>query len=216
MKIKSVFQIGLTLCLIVSLFGTMFANKVQAADGLPFSDISNNYWAKDTIQWGYEAGLVNGYKDGQFKPNKTVSEAEFLAMLIRTFEPEVTGSKTGNWANPYYVRAKALNYPVSSYTNASTRNQILTRTQVAELISSAEGVNYSGNNAIQYMLALGLANGSDSSQVSIASFKGSKALTRAEALQFIKNFADYGVGGLLDRPTEPSNPADLPALPTAN
>lgn len=216
MKIKSVFQIGLTLCLIVSLFGTMFANKAQAADGLPFSDISNNYWAKDTIQWGYEAGLVNGYKDGQFKPNKTVSEAEFLAMLIRTFEPEVTSSKTGNWTNPYYVRAKALNYPVSSYTNASTRNQILTRTQVAELISSAEGVNYSGNNAIQYMLALGLANGSDASQVSIASFKGSKALTRAEALQFIKNFADYGVGGLLDRPTEPSNPADLPALPTAN
>lgn len=216
MKIKSVFQIGLTLCLVVSLFGTMFANKAQAADGLPFSDISNNYWAKDTIQWGYEAGLVNGYKDGQFKPNKTVSEAEFLAMLIRTFEPEVTSSKTGNWANPYYVHAKALNYPVSSYTNASTRNQILTRTQVAELISSAEGVNYSGNNAIQYMLALGLANGSDASQVSIASFKGSKALTRAEALQFIKNFADYGVGGLLDRPTEPSNPADLPALPTAN
>ncbi|MDN4617596.1 S-layer homology domain-containing protein [Paenibacillus sp. PsM32] len=216
MKIKSVFQIGLTLCLVVSLFGTMFATKAQAADGLPFSDISNNYWAKDTIQWGYEAGLVNGYKDGQFKPNKTVSEAEFLAMLIRTFEPEVTSSKTGNWANPYYVRAKALNYPVSSYTNASTRNQILTRTQVAELISSAEGVNYSGNNAIQYMLALGLANGSDASQVSIASFKGSKALTRAEALQFIKNFADYGVGGLLDRPTEPSNPADLPALPTAN
>lgn len=216
MKIKSVFQIGLTLCLIVSLFGTMFANKAQAADGLSFSDISNNYWAKDTIQWGYEAGLVNGYKDGQFKPNKTVSEAEFLAMLIRTFEPEVTSSKTGNWANPYYVRAKALNYPVSSYTNASTRNQILTRTQVAELISSAEGVNYSGNNAIQYMLALGLANGSDASLVSIASFKGSKALTRAEALQFIKNFADYGVGGLLDRPTEPSNPADLPALPTAN
>lgn len=216
MKIKSVFQIGLTLCLVVSLFGTMFATKAQAADGLPFSDISNNYWAKDTIQWGYEAGLVNGYKDGQFKPNKTVSEAEFLAMLIRTFEPEVTSSKTGNWANPYYVRAKALNYPVSSYTNASTRNQILTRTQVAELISSAEGVNYSGNNAIQYMLALGLANGSDASQVSIASFKGSKALTRAEALQFIKNFADYGVGGLLDRPTEPSNPADLPALLPAN
>lgn len=216
MKIKLVFQLGLTLCLVVSLFGTIFSARAQAADGLPFSDISNNYWAKDTIQWGYEAGLVNGYKDGQFKPNKTVSEAEFLAMLIRTFEPEVTSSKTGNWANPYYARAKALNYPVSSYTNVSTRNQILTRTQVAELISSAEGVNYTGNDAIQYMLALGLANGSDASQVSIASFKGSKALTRAEALQFIKNFADYGVGGLLDRPTEPSNPADLPALPTAN
>lgn len=216
MNIKSLLQVGLTLCLLISLFSAVSTPKAQAADGLPFSDISNNYWAKDTIQWGYEAGLVNGYKDGQFKPNKTVSEAEFLAMLIRTFEPEVTSSKTGNWANPYYTRAKALNYPVNSYTNTTTRNQILTRTGVAQLISSAEGVNYSGNDAIQYMLALGLANGSDASQVSIASFKGSKALTRAEALQFIKNFADYGVGGLLDRPTEASNPADLPALPTAN
>lgn len=204
------------MCLLFSVWSAVSSSKAQAADGLPFSDISNTYWAKDTIQWGYEAGLVTGYKDGQFKPNKTVSEAEFLAMLIRTFEPEVTSSTTGNWANPYYARAKALNYPVSSYTNLSTRNQTLIRTKVAELISSAEGVNYSGNDAIQYMLALGLANGSDASQLSIASFKGSKVLTRAEALQFIKNFADYGVGGLLDRPTEASDPADIPALPTVS
>lgn len=207
---RTLLAVGLALVLLVA----SLPQPAQAASNLPFKDVSDQYWAKDTIAWGYEAGLVKGYKDGTFQPSKTVTEAEFLTMLIRSYEPTVTSSSKGNWAAPYYARAKALHYPVASYTDIPSRNKVITRASVAELISSADGVNFSGDNAIRYLLAFGLANGSDANQVTVASFKGKQALTRAEALQFIKNFTEYGAGDLLDRPQEPSNAADLPAVPS--
>ncbi|WP_458120121.1 S-layer homology domain-containing protein [Paenibacillus sp. Z6-24] len=212
MNLKSFTSMLLAVCLLLSLFSAGASRTTEAATGLPFSDISDKYWALETIQWGYSSGLVKGYQDGQFKPGKTVTEAEFLTMLIRSYEPEVTASTKGNWAAPYYNRAKALNYPVKSYTALASRNQVITRAKVAEMIAAADGVNFSGNNAIRYLLAFGLANGSDSNQVSVASFKGSQPLTRAEALQFIKNFTDYGAGALLDRPQEASDPTDIPPV----
>ncbi|WP_411343851.1 S-layer homology domain-containing protein [Paenibacillus sp. WLX1005] len=202
----------LSLCLLLTITVALPAQQAQAADGTLFSDVSNSYWAHDTIEWGVNAGLVKGYADGTFKPSKTVTEAEFLAMLIRSYEPEVTASSKGNWASPYYVRAKALRYPVSSYTDLSSRSKVITRAKVAELISAADGVNFSGDDAIRYLLAFGLANGSDAGQATVSSFKGNQSLTRAEALQFIKNFVDYGAGGLLDRPQEASNASDIPAV----
>jgi hypothetical protein len=202
----------LTLGLLLTMLVSSMPQQAQAADGKLFSDVSTSYWARDTIAWGVQSGLVKGYADGSFKPGKTVTEAEFLAMLIRSYEPNVTAGSKANWAAPYYARAKALNYPVQSYTNLSTRNATISRARVAELVSAADGVNFSGDNAIRYLLAFGLANGSNAGQSTVASFKGKQSLTRAEALQFIKNFVDYGAGGLLDRPQEASNAADLPAV----
>lgn len=202
----------LSLCLLFTWIAALPAQQVQAANGKLFSDVSNSYWAHDTIEWGVNAGLVKGYADGTFKPSKTVTEAEFLAMLVRSYEPEVTASSKGNWASPYYARAKELNYPVQSYTDLTSRSKVITRAKVAELISAADGVNFSGDNAIRYLLAFGLANGSNAGQATVASFKGSQPLTRAEALQFIKNFVDYGAGDLLDRPQDASNAADIPAV----
>ncbi|MNJ54354.1 hypothetical protein D3C77_497900 [compost metagenome] len=80
------------------------------------------------------------------------------------------------------------------------------------MITATEGVNFSGNHAIHYVLAFGLATGKDPGVVNVASFDGKGALTRAEALQFIKNVSDYGIGGLLERPSEKDNPQDLPEL----
>lgn len=156
--------------------------------------------------------MIKGYEDGTFKPNKSVTEAEFLTMMLRAFEPTLSSSKSENWAEVYYKRAKELDYPVKSYTDIASRNKVILRKQVAELISSTEGVNFSGENAIHYLLAFGLAEGSNPNEVTLASFQGDKALTRAEAVQFVKNFVEYGIGGLLERPTEPSNPSELPPL----
>ncbi len=202
----------LSLCLLFTMLATSTPQQAEAADGKRFSDVSATYWANNTIAWGVDSGLVKGYADGSFKPNKTVTEAEFLAMLIRSYEPEVTAGSKANWATPYYTRAKALNYPVQSYSDLSARNMTINRARVAEMVSAADGVNFTGDNAIRYMLAFGLANGSSAGQATVASFKGKQSLTRAEALQFIKNFVDYGAGGLLDRPQEASDVSDLPAV----
>ncbi len=48
-------------------------------------DISN-HWAKASIEWAKERGLVKGYPDGSFKPNQAVTRAEMCVMLERFFE----------------------------------------------------------------------------------------------------------------------------------
>ena len=197
-----------TVTLALAFLGT----SVQAAESNVFSDVKKGAWYEDTLEWGLSKNMIKGYTDGTFKPNNTVTEAEFLTMLLRAYEPNLLSSAGQHWSEAYYKRAKELNYPVKSYTDLATRDDVVLRKQVAELISSTEGVNFNGNNAIHYLLAFGLAEGTDPNEVSIKSFNGDKKLTRAEALQFVKNFAEYGIGGLLPRPTTASDPNELPPL----
>ncbi|OWR30367.1 hypothetical protein CDO73_10605 [Saccharibacillus sp. O23] len=183
-----------------------------AAEKLPFSDVSPSYWGRDTIAWAYERGLIKGYADGKVKPTAAVSEAEFLAMLIRAFEPNVQNATSGNWSATYYARAKQLNLPVQGGTSAKARTQNLTRVRVAEMLAAANGKNYAGNDAIRYVLGQGLAGGSSKTEKTIASFVGSRTLTRAEALQFVKNLTEKGVGELQARPKTASGTASLPSI----
>ena len=48
----------------------------------PFSDISNSGYC-DYIVVGWLAGITNGYPDGTFRPNNTVTRGQFITMLWR-------------------------------------------------------------------------------------------------------------------------------------
>ena len=46
-----------------------------------FSDVPSNAWFAESVYWCYDHGLVAGYGDGTFKPNKSVTRAEFSQIL---------------------------------------------------------------------------------------------------------------------------------------
>ena len=50
-----------------------------------FPDIST-HWAKDYINQAGSAGLVNGYPDGTFGPNKNITRAEAVTLVNRTLD----------------------------------------------------------------------------------------------------------------------------------
>ncbi|WP_309122425.1 S-layer homology domain-containing protein [Paenibacillus sp.] len=56
------------------------AKEQSAAD---FTDVSSSDWFADVVATAAEAELVNGYPDGAFRPNDTVTRAEMAAMLVR-------------------------------------------------------------------------------------------------------------------------------------
>jgi len=196
-KIRRISTVTLALSLVLS-------TSTLAAG---FKDIKG-HWAEPTIEWGQEKGYVSGYPDGSFKPNNQVTEAEILTMLLSTMEAPVDKEEnTGHWADPYYDFARKVNYPTTGSVDQTQRNGKISRVKVAELVSSTQGVHYNGNDAIKYLLVNGLARGKTSSTVE--GFGGGDLLTRAEAIAFIKNVKQQGIGELKERPTDPTDRTEL-------
>jgi hypothetical protein len=208
-------RINLSLLLLIILLFGIFESHIYAADtsvntgSAGFSDVKN-HWAKATITWAMDMKIVSGYPDGTFRPDQLVSEAEYLTMFVNAFGFDSQASKL-KWPEPIYNYVVELYYPVKGATDIKQRSAFINRLQVAEIITGANGVNYSGNNAIQYILGKKLSNGKVSPTVN--GYMGADNLTRAEAVQFIKNVIDQGMSKLLPRPHEATAANLLPALP---
>lgn len=64
-----------------------FALSAFGAENSPkFSDIPNDFWAKDAIDYLTSSGAINGYGDGTFKSDKNVTREEFAALLDKSFQ----------------------------------------------------------------------------------------------------------------------------------
>ena len=51
----------------------------------PFADIADDYWGKDAIIGLYNKDIVAGAGDGYFRPNNTITRAEFVQMVVKAF-----------------------------------------------------------------------------------------------------------------------------------
>ncbi len=51
----------------------------------PLTDIENS-WAKNAITTLYNNGVLSGYEDGTFKPNRTATRAEFVSLVNRLIQ----------------------------------------------------------------------------------------------------------------------------------
>lgn len=185
--------------------------KLQEPSTLPllFTDIQG-HWAKETIKRAITANLISGYPDQTFKPDRVISEAEFITLFLRAFQvqiPEAAGGK--HWSSGAYKVASEYQFPVS-LEKEGKQDTPINRMQAAEIITGANGLHFVGNDAIQYVLAKGYSTGK--SAATIAGYQGEASLTRAEALQFIFNLTDKGMQQIKVRPASKSAKSQLPQL----
>ncbi len=47
-----------------------------------FSDVTANKWFSPAVKWASENGVVNGYLDGTFKPNESITREQMCIMLV--------------------------------------------------------------------------------------------------------------------------------------
>ena len=80
-----------------------------ASAASPFKDVKTDHPAYSSIEWAYKEGLIKGYPDGTFKPDGILTEAQFVALLIR-FDCS-SGDSSDNYR---YMRSK--NIPLNGYT----------------------------------------------------------------------------------------------------
>ncbi|MBW5445534.1 hypothetical protein GE107_05585 [Cohnella sp. CFH 77786] len=150
-----------------------------------FSDTAR-HWASQTIDWAAERQIASGYPDGTFRPGNTVTEAEFLKMFTVAIGAQIT--PTQRWSDAYYAYASEHGYALRGLRDTSLQSKPINRTAVAELFASAAGQQLAGEDAIRFMLDHGYSKGKTSATV--AGYLGKDTLTRAEAVQFIKNAVD--------------------------
>ncbi len=89
--------------------------------GTIFSDVEIDRWSAGYINVAAEKGLIQGYPDGTFQPEKTVTYEESLTMMVRClgYTDEYV---TGSWPQNYIQKSDELqitkNIVFSPQTNA--------------------------------------------------------------------------------------------------
>lgn len=138
-----------------------FVNRVFAFNRtgeISFSDVKENDWYYENIAIAVEAGLMNGYSDGTFRPNQIISREEIATVvgrLLALSEME-TGSRfsdaeaIANWAIGHVgsVREHGIltGYPDGSYQPS----QLATRAEAVIVLERALQVQ---NGVVQYVQA---------------------------------------------------------------
>jgi hypothetical protein len=163
---------------------------------VPFSDVLAGYWARSVIAEVYSLGCISGYPDGTFKPNRGITRAEFVAMLVKAFHLPVASSifcddTVRHWARDYIGTALhtgiATGYCASSFgpDDPVTREQAaLMIAKAAKLQAPVAGSGFNGlgdssawaKNALAAVEQIGIMHGYPD-----GSFHPRQQATRAEA-----------------------------------
>ncbi|WP_240417360.1 S-layer homology domain-containing protein [Paenibacillus periandrae] len=163
------------------------------------------------MHWAVRKRMLEAYPDRTFKPDQPITEAEFLKALCHAYGYPKTRDRARNSVEAVYELASLWNYPVTDDAHSEARFVPMTRLKAAEIITSAQGENYEGNNAITFLLGKSLAKGK--SEQTVEGFAGDELLTRSEAVEWIGSMIMKGASRLQERPKVLSDPSLLPLLP---
>ncbi len=189
----------------------------QMASAKTFTDVKTSDWHYNVVNELSDKGIINGYEDNTFKPQRPVTYAEFLTLLNNSIgekqAPDYTNPK--EWFKPTfdYLKSKGV------ITNIQNPNLAISRNEMAKYLSlgleklknqtpnTTAPTNMKDFASIpaeykDYVASVVNANliRGDEHQ----NFNGSQSLTRAETAVIIK-----GLGGGTTAPT-PNKPDEKP------
>ncbi|QKS72400.1 S-layer homology domain-containing protein [Paenalkalicoccus suaedae] len=143
------------------------AYSLEATDAA-FIDVPSNHYAKGAIDQLAGSLITNGYPDGTFRPNTTVTRGEFAVMLIRAIIFDTAGEEriartaqelratiptlTGDWAErttieraqAFYRTHPKLTPYLPDLSLAETTLELQKQTKLAPLTRTLEGDYTSG------------------------------------------------------------------------
>ena len=72
---------------LIALVGQLTGKSIgQSEDSIMFPDVPENHWAYDYIEGLQKRGIVEGYPDGNFGGDRSMTRYEYAAMLYRALE----------------------------------------------------------------------------------------------------------------------------------
>ena len=175
-----------------------------------FSDLGEYHWAYDTIKNMVENKIINGYPDGTFKPENSITRAEATKILMLSLResavfpysidaaPDVPAT---HWASRYIINGDLYIYP---YSDGSFKpEQKITRLEFANALGVAlervahddtkeinftdlEGLDEKSLKNISILVNLGIINGYEDN-----TFRPDGTLTRAELSKMVSSSLQY-------------------------
>lgn len=116
------------------------ANSHSAMAATTFSDISD-HWSKAYVEKAVGYGIVNGYEDGTFRPDRSVTRAEFTKMINTaignsgTVVPQFTDVESIQWFYTDIAKGVAAGF-INGYDDYSFRpDSTITRQEAAVILS---------------------------------------------------------------------------------
>lgn len=159
-----------------------------------FTDLTRDHWAFDAINIAVENGVVNGYPDGTFKPDNSVTRAEFIKMLVTALQLPV-GEETSPWYTAYVDVAVAEGLHNEKDFNDQW-NKSMPRLEMVRIavraISESANVDFSwyGDNEFMYeAVSRGIIRGMGGGRLAPEGLT-----TRAQALTVIERVQDIIAG----------------------
>lgn len=202
----------------------------------PFNDTYEKHWAMRPIAFMSTFGIINGYPDNTFKPERAITRAELVTLLMKTKPYELDASsaevvfkdvKADHWAATYIEMASrtglVLGYPDGSFkpkkplTRAEgvtvlTRFAEIEQARVIDLVPFPDlKENYWANEYIGKAKAVGMLD-----YLANQNFDPNTAFTRAEAAEVLyqtpiiqKKVDRFWEAGDTSRFTEEMEPSEI-------
>lgn len=123
---------------------------------LAVADVSTDikgHWAETQITSLVEKGIVSGYTDGTFRPDNTITRAEFMTLSNRAFaykaqaDISYTDVNISDWFYEEVAKAKAAGY-ISGYEDGTMKpNNQISRQEVAIIVAKIKNLNVAADSA---------------------------------------------------------------------
>jgi molybdate transport system substrate-binding protein len=178
-----------------------------------FSDVATSHWGYSAIDNLSTRGVFVGYADGTFKPESTITYAEFTAIVTRAYYQahglSMSGAPAGGqWYEGIFALATTNNI-ITANQFAGKENAPITRSDIVLLISNAlpdapvpanvaatldkfsdaaslKALSAVYQNAIAKIADAAIVVGDNNGR-----FNPSASATRAEAAAFVANYLGY-------------------------
>lgn len=128
----------------------VFTPVVLAAD---FSDLGKEHWAYPAVTEMTLRGILNGYPDNTFQPNKPITRAEFAKILVTSLKLDVISNtefsdvSQQHWAYDYIkIASNYLPGDVTQDNSFYFPNQTVSREDMAFAIVGAMGLENTNVN----------------------------------------------------------------------
>ncbi|MFP3919871.1 pre-peptidase C-terminal domain-containing protein [Lysinibacillus telephonicus] len=151
----------------------------------------SEYWV-ESFTWGINNNILTGdKKSNRLNPNKNITEAQMLAMVLRyAFPNEAKDSTSGQWYNNYYKMASNKKIEVTNKPNSPLR-----RGDVAKILAKVyTGKNMTEQESVQWLYTHDITTGINPSKPkNYNNFNPDGKITRAQAITFMYRLSQKGI-----------------------